>query len=86
MQSFVIHAALLKELNLSAEELRMDLAAMLYDQERLTLGQAKKLAGVSRIKFQQELSRRNILIKYDMQELEEDMETLRLLEEDAHRK
>ncbi|MEL6674695.1 MAG: UPF0175 family protein [Bacteroidota bacterium] len=86
MQSFVIHADLLAELNLSAEELRVDLAALLYDQERLTLAQAKKLAGVTQIKFQQELSRRNIPLKYDMQELEEDMETLRLLEEDAHRR
>jgi predicted HTH domain antitoxin len=39
-----IPEAFTKSINLSEQELLTDLATYLYDKERLTLGQARKLA------------------------------------------
>jgi predicted HTH domain antitoxin len=76
MQDFIISGSLLKNIKLSPNQLMIDLSVYLYDKERLTMGQAKKLAGLSQVEFQKELSKRNINIKYEVEDFEDDLKTL----------
>ena len=66
----------LKDINLSKEELRLEIALMLYQNERLSSGKAAKFASLSRIAFQKELAKREIPVNYGVSELEEDLEAL----------
>lgn len=83
MQDLVISAEMLQQLQTSPAELRVDLAVYLYDKERMTMGQAKKLAGLTQIQFQRELARRNVFIKYDVEDFEQDLRTLDELDQPA---
>jgi len=76
MQDLIIPATVLKEIKVSPTELLIDLAVYLYDKEKLSMGQAKKLAGLTQVQFQKEMAKRDVLIKYDIEDLEKDLETL----------
>lgn len=80
MQDLVISGSVLKELRMSPSELMIDLAVYLYDLERLTIGQAKKLADLTQIEFQKEMSKRGVFIKYDIEDLEKDLLTLKSMD------
>ena len=76
MRNLVVSAELLEELQLSPSELLIELAVYLYDKEKLTFGQAKKLAGLTQIAFQAELAKRDVYLKYGVDDLETDLENL----------
>lgn len=80
MQDLIIAGSILEELHTSPTELMNDFAVYLYDKEKLSIGQAKKLAGLTQIEFQKEMAKRDVLIKYDTEDLEKDLETLRQLD------
>ena len=80
MQDLIISGTLLKEMNLSPAELLINLAVYLYDKEQLSMGQAKKLAGLTQIQFQKEMAKRKVFIKYDIEDLEKDLATLTQLD------
>jgi predicted HTH domain antitoxin len=61
---------------MSAEELKLELAISLYARERLTLGQAARVAGISQWQFQQTLAARRITMHYDRNELDTDLAEL----------
>jgi predicted HTH domain antitoxin len=58
-------------------ELKVELAAYLYSQRRLSIGKARELADMSLWEFRQVLALRNISPHYDEADLDEDMATLR---------
>ena len=64
---------------LSEAELRLELAVLLYREDRLTLGQASRLAKVSQASFLDTLSTRNVEVHYGVAELEKDVTTLKRL-------
>ena len=70
---------LARETGLSETELRLELAVRLFELERLTLGQAARLAGLSQFSFQRVLGGRRIPVHYDEHDFREDVETLREL-------
>lgn len=76
MQDLIISGSVLEELQISPSELIIDLAIYLYDKEKISMGQAKKLAGLTQVEFQKEMSKRGVLIKYDIGDLEKDLDTL----------
>ncbi len=80
MQDLIIRGNILEELRISPSELMTDLAVYLYDKEKLSMGQAKKLAGLTQIEFQKEMSKRGVFIKYDIEDLEKDLKTLNHLD------
>ena len=86
MQDLIVSGNILQELRITPSELLIDLAVYLYDSEKLSIGQAKKLAGLTQIAFQKELSKRNVLIKYDVEDLETDLKNLSFLDWHAHNK
>jgi predicted HTH domain antitoxin len=65
-----------KQPSMSESELRQELAVLLFERERLTLGQAARLADMDRLRFQHLLASRGISVHYDVAELEEDLREL----------
>ncbi len=64
-------------LQISEADLRTELAISLFQQERITLGTASQLAGLHQIEFQQLIASRGICIHYDVEDLEQDLKSLR---------
>ncbi|MBD0321653.1 MAG: UPF0175 family protein [Gemmatimonadetes bacterium] len=64
---------------MSEEELRQEIAVMLFQRDRVTLAQAARLAGQDLGLFQHLLASRGIEIHYDVLEFEADLQTLREL-------
>ena len=57
-------------------ELKRELALALFQQERLTLAQASRLAEMSQLEFQALLADRHIPVHYGVQEFREDIRGL----------
>lgn len=77
--SLVIPDDILQATRMSAAELKQELAVLLFQREKLTLGQASRLAEMSQVQFQHLLASRYIPLHYDVAEFEEDLRTLREL-------
>jgi len=61
---------------MTAAELMQEIAILLYQKEKLTLGQASRLAQMSQLQFQFLLASRQIPIHYDINEFDADLKTL----------
>ena len=68
--------AVLELTRMTEKELLQEVALALFAREKLTLGQASRLAQTNRIDFQSLLAIRDISLHYDTEELQEDVETL----------
>ncbi len=79
MDQLVLSKDILEYLQRTQCVLLIDLAVYLYDKEQLTMGRAKKLANLTQIQFQKELAKRDVLIKYDVEDFQEDLDTLKRL-------
>ena len=77
--SLVIPDDLLRAANISATELKREVALLLFQQEKLTLGQASTFADMSQLEFQRLLATCHIPIHYGEQEFADDLDTLRRL-------
>lgn len=71
---------ILDSARLTLDDLRVELAIHLYREGRLSIGKARELAGMSLWEFRQLLATRKISPHYDVEDLEEDVVTLRRLE------
>ena len=60
------------------EELKLLVALEFYHEGRVSLGEAAELAGLSLREFLYELRSRRVSLNYDLEELEKDMETVRM--------
>jgi predicted HTH domain antitoxin len=69
----------LKAAKLDEQGLKRELAAALFERDRLTMGQAARLAELSHIEFQHLLAERRIPVHYGADEFEQDLNTLRNL-------
>ncbi len=74
--SIVISDEIVQSTRLTASELMQELALALFQREKLTLGQASRLAGMSQWQFQQLLGSRGIHIHYGVDDFEADLSTL----------
>jgi predicted HTH domain antitoxin len=79
MMDLLVKEEILQRAEITAEELLIEIAVYLYDKERLTMGQARNLTQLDQLSFQQELAKRDVYIKYDVEDLDEDLATLRSL-------
>jgi predicted HTH domain antitoxin len=59
--------------HISGPELSREIALTLFQQERLTLGQAAGLAELTQLDFQRLLASRRIPIHYGVEEMEQDL-------------
>lgn len=72
LEDDLVHSARLTE-----SEARLALALSLFAEERLTLAQSARLAGLDRFAFQRELAARQIPLHYGEEELAGDLAVLR---------
>jgi len=75
--SVVISDEILQITRMSVAELLQEIAILLFQKEKLTLGQASRLAGITQLQFQHLLASRQIPVHYDVEEFEADLVTLR---------
>lgn len=75
----VIKNEVLKKAEITANELLVEIAVYLYDMERLSIGQARNLCSMDILTFQKELSKRNVYLKYDINDLEKDLKNLEFI-------
>ncbi len=73
MPDLVIPRAVLDAARLSTDELRCEIAVLLYERRRLTMGQAARLAEMDRYRFQHLLASREIDLNYDEDDLRADL-------------
>ena len=72
-----ISDSILKSANISDNELRQEIAIYLYSKNKLSIGKARKLAGLNIIQFQELLYNNNIPHNYGIKDLEEDFNTIK---------
>ena len=77
--SVTISDEILAATRMSEAELKQEIAVMLFQQEKLTLGQASNLAEMNQFQFQSLLASRQIPLHYDLEDLDADVKTLRKL-------
>lgn len=91
--NLLIKEDILEKAEITAQELTIEIAVYLYDTGRLTMGQARNLAQLDQISFQKELSeatsrsearklsKRDVYLKYDIEDLETDLDNLQKFKE-----
>jgi predicted HTH domain antitoxin len=70
----VLHAA-----RMTPEEMKRELAVLLFQQDKLSFGKAREMAGMTVWAFQQLLGSRGITVHYDVTDYEEDLAALKAL-------
>jgi predicted HTH domain antitoxin len=74
--ALIISDELLSDIQISADDLRVELAIWLFQSERVSLGKAAKIANLSRFSFQNLLAERTIpVINYSIEEVKQELET-----------
>lgn len=79
MKDLIIPHPILESIEFSADELKIEIATYLYQKQKLSMGKAKKLAGLTQIEFQKELAKREIYIHYDINDINTDLRNLESL-------
>ncbi|MDA1190167.1 MAG: UPF0175 family protein [Candidatus Poribacteria bacterium] len=74
--STLISDDLVRATQMTEQEIKLEIALLLFEKEKLTLGQAADYLEVTRIEFQRELAKRKIPIHYGVEELRRDIEAL----------
>ena len=67
---------LLTTVQMSDDELLVDLACYLYDKERLSFGKCRQLCGMNHVEFQKALAAREIDIKYTRKDFDTDLKNM----------
>jgi predicted HTH domain antitoxin len=61
---------------MTEDELKLEIAIMLYKQEKISSGKVRAWTGLTVIEFQHELAKRGLCLNYDVEDLQADVETL----------
>ena len=77
--SLTIPDEIIKTTRMSSSEIIQELAIVLFQKEKLTLGQASSLAKMNQFQFQHLLASRQISIHYSKTDFEQDIQTLKEL-------
>ena len=75
----VIPDDIFQTINMSEDELKKEIAVLLFKKEQLTLGQASKLAGMNQLQFQYLLASLKIPVHYDVSEFKDDLKKMQEL-------
>ena len=76
---FTVPDPILQQAGVSPSDILLKLAILLFQEERISLGQASKLANLHLVEFQKELARRNIPIHYGQDEYMNDIQMIKNL-------
>jgi predicted HTH domain antitoxin len=75
--SIIIPDEIVYTTHMTPAEFMQEIALLLFQRDKLTLGQASRMAGISQLQLQHLLASRRIPVHYDVSELESDLETLK---------
>ena len=75
----VIPDDIMRSAHISESELKQDIAASLYEKQRISLAKAAKFAGMDRIKFQLFLAGKDIHINFGIEDYNKDIGNLKKL-------
>ena len=74
--SLVIPNDILQATKMTEDELKLEIAIMLYKQEKISSGKVRAWTGLTVIEFQHELGKRGLCINYDVEDFQSDIQTL----------
>ena len=74
--SIVIPEDIFQATKMTEDELRLEIAIMLYKQEKISSVKARAWTELTVIKFQHELAKRGLCLNYDVEDLRADIKTL----------
>ena len=78
--SVVIPDDILQAIKMTEDELKLEIAIMLYEQQQISSGKVRAWTGLTVIEFQHELAKRGLYINYDVEDFQSDIKTLQSLE------
>ena len=76
LMSVLITSDVLQGLNMTSQDFLFEMAVHFYDIGKMTMGQARKFAKLDQISFQQELAKRDIIIKYEVEDFLDDLKAI----------
>ncbi|MEE3719002.1 UPF0175 family protein [Tumidithrix elongata RA019] len=74
--SVIISDAVLQNVQMTEAEMLQEIAIVLFQKDKFTLGQASRFANMNQLEFQRLLASRKIPLHYGLTELHEDLKTL----------
>ncbi|MGA1622614.1 MAG: UPF0175 family protein [Synechocystis sp.] len=74
--SLLISDEIVKASGLTEFDLLLEIMILLFQQDKISLGKASELLGISQIRFQRLLAERDICVHYDVAEFQEDLQHL----------
>ena len=77
--SVVIPDDILQAIKMTEDELKLEIAIMLYEQQKISSGKVRAWTGLTVIEFQHELAKRRLYINYDVEDFQSDIKTLQPL-------
>jgi predicted HTH domain antitoxin len=77
--TLTIPDSFLLETNISPIDFRIELACYMYKKKRLSIGKARKVAGLNLIPFQKELAKRNIYINLMPADVDLELQNLAIM-------
>ena len=77
--SVVIPEDILKATGMTEAELKLEMALMLYKQQKISSGKVRAWTGLTVLEFQHELAKRGLCINYDVEDFQADVQTLKAL-------
>lgn len=75
--SVVIPDEILNATRMTEAEMLQEIAILLFQQEKLTLGQASRFARMHRVAFQHLLASRRVPVHYGVEDFDRDVQNLR---------
>ena len=77
--SVVIPDDILHATKMTEYELKLEIAIMLYKQQKISSGKVRSWTGLTVIEFQHELAKRGLYLNYDVEDFRSDIQTLHLM-------
>lgn len=85
MVGLTIPDNIVAQTDMTPSQLLLEFAVFLYERQHISLAQAARLAGLDRITFQQALADHGVRLNFDIEDLQQEMETIEKAK-DAYRK
>jgi predicted HTH domain antitoxin len=76
LMSVLIPDDILRATKMTEDELKLEIAIMLYKQDKISSGKVRAWTGLTVIEFQHELAKRGLCVNYDVEDFQSDVSTL----------
>ncbi|NEQ30208.1 MAG: UPF0175 family protein [Leptolyngbya sp. SIO4C5] len=78
--SVVVPDDILQAAKMTEDELKLEIAIMLYGQEKISSGKVRAWTGLTVLEFQHELAKRGLCLNYGVDDFESDIRTLQSMD------